>query len=355
MFRKIEAAPIMLWLGEAELDFNPFQPRTTYNPQKMEELAHSMDEHGQIQAALARRVGDRFQLAVGHRRLLTVRRGINAGPDESYMGKLRCEVREISDLEMRVFAVEENDAREPLNAVQRARSYKGIYDEFKLTTPKVTWRDVAKISKLTYRQMHREVELLDLPEEMVSALEAEKINAAHGYALLDLVDNETLQKALFRQIVKDGLSGAGATRVAAKLREKFAGSGQLDLAQVSQEAASLAKQSAVSTKRKNRAALASGTAHLSIVASASGESNSSEQKTGTDGVAQIPRLPQLTHDNMHAAATSLEWAAKGFDIMTVAPEDVAEFESEIIVARGWMKMIEEALKRHKAQNKEENK
>ena len=51
------------------IDANPFQPRRQFNPSELESLAESLKEHKQLQPILVRRVGERYQLISGERRL----------------------------------------------------------------------------------------------------------------------------------------------------------------------------------------------------------------------------------------------------------------------------------------------
>jgi ParB family chromosome partitioning protein len=69
--------------------------------------------------------------------------------------------------------------------------------------------------------------------------------------------------------------------------------------------------------------------------------------TGTNGVAQIPRLPQLTRYHVEQAVLNLEWASNGFDVLSVAEEDLAFFEEHIVQVEAHARKLREILRRHR--------
>jgi ParB-like chromosome segregation protein Spo0J len=109
---------------------NPFQPRVSINPQELASLKKSFDKHGQLQTGLARPMKGKpgyFELASANRRLLAVFAGGNAGLKEAnpelYIGKLRVDIRELTDEEMLDAAWDENAERENTNVFDKANYF----------------------------------------------------------------------------------------------------------------------------------------------------------------------------------------------------------------------------------------
>jgi ParB family chromosome partitioning protein len=99
----------------SQIDPNPFQPRQDFGTESLEELAASIRVQGFYGHLVARRVGDRYQLAYGERRL---RAAQMAGLDE-----LPLSIRDLSDGQMLEVAITENVQRKDLNPVEEAEAY----------------------------------------------------------------------------------------------------------------------------------------------------------------------------------------------------------------------------------------
>jgi len=98
------------------IDPNPFQPRRHFNDEELDSLAESIKSHQQLQPILVRRVGERFQLISGERRLrATIRAGLKT---------IRAEVRDADDRLVAELAIIENLQRKDLNAIEKALSFK---------------------------------------------------------------------------------------------------------------------------------------------------------------------------------------------------------------------------------------
>ncbi len=155
------------------IDANPFQPRRQFNPAEIESLAESLKEHQQLQPILVRKVGERYQLISGERRL---RATIYA-----QLPTIRAEIRQADDRLVAELAIIENLQRKDLNAVEKALSFKRYISEHKCTQEELASR--LKIDRSTIANMMR---LLELPEGILDAIQREEITAGHAKALLSL-------------------------------------------------------------------------------------------------------------------------------------------------------------------------
>ena len=155
------------------IDANPFQPRRQFNPSEIESLAESLKEHKQLQPILVRRVGERYQLISGERRL---RATVFAG-----LPTIRAEVREADDRLVAELAIIENLQRKDLNAIEKALSFKRYINEHKCTQDELAQR--LKIDRSTIANMMR---LLELPDAITDAVQRDQVSAGHAKALLSL-------------------------------------------------------------------------------------------------------------------------------------------------------------------------
>jgi ParB family chromosome partitioning protein len=201
-------------LNVYEIDNNPFQPRREFNASEIASLAESLKEHQQLQPVLVRRVGDRYQLISGERRL---RAAIHAG-----MSTVRAEVREADDRLVAELAIIENLQRKDLNAIEKAMSFRRYIEQHGCTQDELGQR--LKIDRSTIANMMR---LLELPEKILSWIQDEVLSAGHGRALLSLGD-EAQQIRVGKQMIDEGWSVRAAEQnVAEMLRSEDAvGSGK---------------------------------------------------------------------------------------------------------------------------------
>lgn len=175
-----------------QIDANPFQPRRQFSDAELQSLAESIKEHQQLQPILVRRVGERYQLISGERRLrATIRAGLPT---------IRAEIRQADDRLVAELAIIENLQRKDLNAIEKAMSFKRY-----LTQHQCTQDDLAKRLKIDRSTIANMMRLLELPEQITDAIQREEITAGHAKALLSLGSIKE-QVATMQRIREEGWS-----------------------------------------------------------------------------------------------------------------------------------------------------
>ena len=170
---------------------NPYQPRRQFDSAELAELEASLKTSGLLQPITVRRQGDAFELIAGERRL---RAATNLGWTE-----ISAIVRDFDDRTMLVLALVENLQRSNLNAIEEARGYRKLIDEFRLTQQQVA--EAVGKDRTTVTNLLR---VLSLPEQVQQMVEGGAISTGHARALLALNDtqqslrlaNETVAEAL---------------------------------------------------------------------------------------------------------------------------------------------------------------
>jgi len=175
-----------------KIKINPWQPRTTFDHDKMEELAASIKQYGIIQPlVLAPGDGDSYQLIAGERRFKAARlNGLQEVP---------AIIRKAQDHEKLELALVENIQRQNLNPLEESASYQRLMEEFGLTQEEVAKR-VGK-SRSTVANFLR---LKNLPDEIKQALRDEKISFSHAKVLLGL-DSKQEQLRMMKKIIDDSI------------------------------------------------------------------------------------------------------------------------------------------------------
>jgi ParB family chromosome partitioning protein len=177
----------------SQIEANPFQPRTDFKDEELNELAESIKVHGLIQPITVRKIGfDRYQLISGERRTRASR---IAG-----LEKIPAFLRLADDQGMLEMALIENIQRENLNAMEVALSYKRLLDECKLNQEELGSR-VGKNRSTVNNYMR----LLKLPDNIQAALRDDKISMGHARAIIN-IDNVDEQQYLFNEMMEKDLS-----------------------------------------------------------------------------------------------------------------------------------------------------
>jgi ParB family chromosome partitioning protein len=188
----------------ASLDPNPFQPRTTMAPARLEELAASIRESGMVQPILVRRLGERYQIIAGERRWRAAQQlGLPTVP---------VAVRDVPDDRLLELALVENIQREELAPLEEAQAFHRLQEEFGLTQ-----EEIAKRVGQDRSTVANTLRLLRLPGDIRDLLAAGQLDAGHGRALLALERGED-QSRLAQEAARRGLSVREVERRVALLR-----------------------------------------------------------------------------------------------------------------------------------------
>lgn len=167
-------------IADIEPDRN--QPRYNFDEEKLNELADSIREHGVITPLIVSPIDNgRYRIIAGERRWRAARiAGVN---------KLPVVIKELSKKEIAEIALVENLQREDLNAIEEAKGYKRLMDEFDMTQAVLAQR-VGKSRPV----IANAIRLLSLPEEVVDMLEKGEITSGHGKVLLGVEKKDALIK-----------------------------------------------------------------------------------------------------------------------------------------------------------------
>ena len=171
---------------------NPWQPRTRFDQEKLEELAASIREIGVIQPLTVRKSGDKYELIAGERRF---RSSKLAG-----LIKIPAYVRTADDETMLEMALVENIQREDLDPIEIAISYQRLIDECKLTQESMSERVGKKRATVT-----NYLRLLKLPAEIQLGLRDKKLGMGHARAIIGIED-ATEQTKIYHEIVSNDYS-----------------------------------------------------------------------------------------------------------------------------------------------------
>lgn len=185
---------------------NPYQPRTAFDQNAVDELAASIEERGVLQPISVRRWGSAYQLIAGERRL----RACKAAGLASIPAIL---IDATSDQDMLELSLIENIQREDLNPVEEARAYRSLIDECDLTQEEVAER----VSK-DRSSVANTLRLLALPGPVLSALEEGSIGMGHARTLLGLGGDDE-RFALCKDIISKGLSVRQVEALVKSMRE----------------------------------------------------------------------------------------------------------------------------------------
>lgn len=188
------------------IDVNPFQPRTEFDEEALNELAESIKQLGIITPVTLRKMDNgRYQIISGERRCRASKMaGLKAIP--AY-------IRTADDQAMLELALVENIQREDLDPIEIAISLQRLIDECNLTQENLGDRVGKKRSTVT-----NFLRLLKLPDEIKLGLRKRLITTGHAKALLS-IDDANDQKYLFERIVGEGLSVREVEEIASEMKE----------------------------------------------------------------------------------------------------------------------------------------
>jgi len=172
---------------------NPYQPRSEFDPESLQELADSIRTLGIIQPLTLRQTGPTsFQIISGERRFRAAQvAGLTHVP---------AFIRQADDAAMLEMAIVENIQREDLDPIDTALSFQRLIDECNLTQEAMALRLGKKRTTIA-----NSLRLLKLPEEIQKALKTGRISVGHAKVLLG-VDNVATQRRLFENTVRNDWS-----------------------------------------------------------------------------------------------------------------------------------------------------
>lgn len=163
-----------------EIKKNPYQPRTYFNEEKLNELKESIEKNGLLQPIIVKKAVKGYYIIAGERRYRAF----------ELLGRkeIPAIVKEMTDEEMMVFAVLENLQREDLSALEESESYKNLMDKMSLTQ-----EELAKKLGKSRPYIANSLRLLKLPTEIKNKLEQGVISTAHARTLLSLKTKKAME------------------------------------------------------------------------------------------------------------------------------------------------------------------
>ncbi|HXG32867.1 MAG TPA: ParB/RepB/Spo0J family partition protein [Bryobacteraceae bacterium] len=184
---------------------NPAQPRSSFDAEKLQELANSIRTSGVIQPLLVRRRGSRFELVAGERRWRAAKMaGLRTVP---------VLVEDVSDDRLIEVALIENIQREDLNPIEVATALQRLIHEHRLSHDEVarrTGKDRSTVTNL--------VRLLKLPQDIQQLVAERRLTMGHARAILGLPD-EDLQRRVAEKAASQGLSVRQVERLVRRMTE----------------------------------------------------------------------------------------------------------------------------------------
>jgi ParB family chromosome partitioning protein len=186
------------------VDPNPFQPRREFNPDRLNELAHSIKHHGLTQPIIVRKVNDRFELIVGERRLQACKL--------NHFETIPAIVKTITDKESCEVALVENIDRENLNIIEIAHSLQRLINDFSYTQ-----ETLSQLFSRSRSSIANILRLLKLPPIIQEKIIKGEISEGHGRAMIDFSTEDTLYLELCETIITKKLS----VRQTEQLIQKF--------------------------------------------------------------------------------------------------------------------------------------
>lgn len=184
---------------------NSNQPRKTFDEEKLQELAASIEEHGLIQPVVLRKAKNGYEIVAGERRWRAARIiGLKNIP---------CIVKELTDEENMLLAIIENMQREDLNPIEEAEGINQMIDTYGLTQEQVS-KSVGK-SRPYIANSLRLLKLTEIVRQYVSDGE---LSAGHARALAVITDEEK-QIELAKAAIREGLSVRAMEKLAQENKE----------------------------------------------------------------------------------------------------------------------------------------
>ena len=193
-------------LAIKDLTRNKFQPRKFFSKENMEELTNSIKEQGVIQPIVVRPDKSnegKYEIIAGERRWIASQ---NAGLHE-----VPVVILNIDDVKSLEFAIVENVQRQDLNAIEEARGYQRLVDDFNYNQEKLS-QFIGKSRSYIANSLR----LLSLPEEVLFMVEKGNLSAGHARSLIGLNNSTEIAK----KIIQKKLSVRQAELLAKQYKDK---------------------------------------------------------------------------------------------------------------------------------------
>ncbi|AXF56493.1 nucleoid occlusion protein [Salicibibacter kimchii] len=192
-------------LAVTEIAPNPFQPRTIFSEEAIDDLAQTIQTHGMLQPIIVRERDGHYELIAGERRWRAAQK--LGWPEVPSI------VKEFNDAQTASLALIENLQREELTVIEEARAYEQLIHWHNLTQESLAQRLGKGQSTIANK-----LRLLSLPEDVQTALLSKDISERHARALIRLKD-EDMQLQLLKAIIEHSLSVKEAEAYAEKWLE----------------------------------------------------------------------------------------------------------------------------------------
>jgi len=177
----------------SKISVNPFQPRSTFDKEKLDELIISIKNVGLIQPITIKKTSkNMYQLISGERRLRAFKK--------LKFNKIPCHIRKVNDEHSLEMALVENTHRQDLDPIEIAISYKRLIEEIKLTQDELSERIGKKRSTIS-----NYLRLLKLNPIIQGGIKDGFISMGHGRAMIN-IDDERIQLSIYEKIISKNLS-----------------------------------------------------------------------------------------------------------------------------------------------------
>lgn len=186
-----ESENVPITLNIIEIEPNQNQPRTDFDDESLKELARSIARHGVIQPIVVKPISSgKYKIIAGERRFRAAK---SAG-----LVEVPVIIKDVTDTQVMELALVENLQRENLNAIEEAKGYKALMDNYGFTQVQV-----AETVGKSRSYVANAIRLLNLPEKVVQKLKIGEITSGHARALLTFENNQDIEKALEATISKN--------------------------------------------------------------------------------------------------------------------------------------------------------
>ena len=197
----------IIYISINKINSNPYQPRSIFNKDKLDELADSIKKHGILQPIIVSKNKELYELIAGERRLKAAK-PLN-------FKEIPVIIREVSDRDKLELSIIENIQRQNLNPIEEGRSYKRLMEEFGLKQ-----EEIAKQVGKGISSINSSMRILKLPIIIKESLSARHLTLSHAKLILSY-PNKLEQIKIFKKILKNDLSVRQLKNLSGKDIEKI--------------------------------------------------------------------------------------------------------------------------------------